>query len=70
MILEGRPLGVFSYFYGCWKVLQEGRGLNAFRKLQNIYHESLPLEVRKVKSSLESVYSAVWRKTVKTLALW
>ncbi|XP_034503235.1 uncharacterized protein LOC109489926 isoform X2 [Ailuropoda melanoleuca] len=65
----GRPLGVFSYFYGCWKVLQEGRGLNAFRKLQNIYHESLPLEVRRVKSSLESVFSAVWRKTVKTLAL-
>ncbi|XP_073737594.1 uncharacterized protein [Callorhinus ursinus] len=64
----GRPLGIFSYFYGCWKVLQGGRGLNAFRKLQSMYHGSLPLEVRKVKSSLESIYSEVWRKKVKTLA--
>ncbi|XP_032177103.1 uncharacterized protein LOC116577656 isoform X2 [Mustela erminea] len=64
----GRPLGIFSYFYGCWKVLQEGRGLSTFRNMQSVYHESLPLEIRKVKLSLESIYSAVRRKMVKTLA--
>nr|KAF6457004.1 hypothetical protein HJG63_011616 [Rousettus aegyptiacus] len=63
----GRPLGVFSYFYGCWKVCQRGRSLNAFRRLQSAYH-ALPLVVRKVMPSSENIYPGVWRKTVKTLA--
>lgn len=37
--LGGRPLGVLSCLYGCWKVCQRGRNLNALRKLQRTYHE-------------------------------
>lgn len=68
--LEGRPLGVLSYFYGCWKVCQGGRGLKAFRKLKTAYHESLRLEVRKVQSPLLSMDPGVRRKPVETLASW
>lgn len=37
--LGGRPLRVLSCLYGCWKVCQRGRNLNALRKLQSTDHE-------------------------------
>lgn len=65
-MLEGKPLDVLSYLYGCWKVCQGGRSLNAPRKLQSAHREWLPLEVRKVTSSLGA--SALESRGVKTLA--
>ncbi|CAD7689700.1 unnamed protein product [Nyctereutes procyonoides] len=74
-----------GYLRPCWKtkmheshpklngrfepVLQGGRGLNAFGKLQSTYPELLPLEVKNqsinqsIKSPLESIYPEIRRKT-------
>ncbi|XP_074081700.1 uncharacterized protein LOC141514628 isoform X2 [Macrotis lagotis] len=61
-------LSVPNRFHGCWLICQEGKNLNAFKKLQAIYQQQL-LKQRELIPSEENADPKIWKESTKTTTL-